>query len=684
MPTRPPSAPRCAALVGPYLGGKTTLLEGLLAATGALSRKGSAREGNTVGDASVPARARQMSVELNVATTTFMGEAWTFIDCPGSIEFAHETQTALMVADVAIVVFEPILDRALMLAPLLKFLDDRQIPHFIFINKIDQGEPRVRDVLAALQGISARPLVLRQVPIRETDRVTGYVDLISERAYVYKPGQPSDLVPIPDQVRDREKEERQGLLEKLADFDDRLLEQLLEDTVPSKEEIYAHLTRNMAADKVVPVLLGSAERDFGVRRLLKALRHDVPGPAATMARLGIVPNGEPIAQVFKTQYAAHTGKLSLVRVWRGTISDGATLGDGKASARIAGVNRLVGQQATKLTKAEAGEVVALGRLEGIPTGATVTPSGKIPAGLASWPAPPIPLFALALGAERRADDVKLSGSVQRLTEEDPSLSVEHNHDTNEFLLWGQGEIHLAVALDRLKAQYNMPVHGRTPQVPYKETIRKGVVQHARHKRQSGGHGQFADVKVEIKPRPHGVGFEFEDRIVGGAIPRNFIPAVEDGVRDYLKRGPLGFPVVDVHVALTDGQFHSVDSSDQAFKIAGAVAMREGMPKCDPVLLEPICKVEISVPTEFTSKVQRLISTRRGQILGFDAKNGWLGWDAVAAHLPQAEMHDLIIELRSATMGVGSFAWSFDHLAELTGKAAEKIVARSQEQAKAAS
>jgi elongation factor G len=403
-----------------------------------------------------------------------------------------------------------------------------------------------------------------------------------------------------------------------------------------------------------------------------------------MARLGVAPDGEPLAQIFKTMYAAHTGKLSLARVWRGPIADNTSLGDGKTTARLAGVSRLLGQQVSKLAKAEAGEVVAFGRLEGIPTGAAIAPSGKPPAGLASWPVPPIPLFALALAAEKRADDVKLSGAVQRLTEEDPSLSVEHNADTNEFLLWGQGEIHLAVALDRLRTQYNLPVLGRTPQVPYKETIRKPISQHARHKRQTGGHGQFADVKVEIKPLPRGSGFSFEDRIVGGSIPRNFIPAVEDGIRDYLKRGPLGFPVVDVHVALFDGQYHSVDSSDQAFKTAGALAMREGMPKCDPVLLEPICKVEISVPNEFTSKVQRLVSTRRGQILGFDAKDGWPGWDTVAAHLPQAEMHDLIIELRSATMGVGSFAWSFDHLAELTGKPAEKIIARSQEHAKAAS
>ena len=684
MPAKPPSGPRCAALVGPYLSGKTTLLESLLFVTGAVPRKGTIKDGNTVGDASPPARARKMSVEVSVASTSFMNEPWTFMDLPGSIELAGEAHTALMVADAAVVVCEPVPDRALMLAPLFKFLDDNAIPHLVFVNKVDHPHPPGRELLEALQAVSARPLVLRQVPIRAGDAISGYVDLVSERAYQYQSGQPSKLISIPTTVAGDEKDARQGMLEKLADFDDKLLEKLLEDAVPSKEEIYAQLTRNLQADRIVPVLLGSADRDHGVRRLLKALRHEVPEAAETAARLGIEASGEPVAQVFKTVYAAHTGKQSLARAWRGPIADGATVSDGKTSARIGGISRLLGQQQSKLAKAEAGEVVTFGPLEGIGTGATVTPSGKLPAGLKPWPQPPAPLIAQALIAANRADDVKLSGALKRLVEEDPSLRYEQSADTNELLLWGQGEIHLAVALDRLKTQYNLAVNGHPPQVPYKETIRKGITQHARHKRQTGGHGQFADVKVEIKPLPRGSGFNFEDKIVGGAIPRNFIPAVEEGVRDYLKRGPLGFPVVDCYVTLFDGQYHDVDSSDMAFKTAGSLAMREGMPKCDPVLLEPICKVEISVPTEFTSKVQRLISTRRGQILGFDAKADWPGWDAVSAYLPQSEMGDLIIELRSLTMGVGSFTWGFDHLTELTGKLADKVTARASEQKQAAS
>jgi len=685
MPNKTPSAPRCVALVGPYLAGKTTLLESILFCTEAIPRKGNAKDGNTVGDASPAARSRKMSVEVNVASTMFMGEKWTFIDCPGSIEFSHEARTALMVADAAIVVCEPTVERAMTLAPLLKFLDDRQIPHLLFLNKIDDASVRVRDALAALQGVSARPLVLRQVPIREGDTVTGYVDLISERAYHYKPGAASDLIPMPQTMAEREKEARQGLLEKLADFDDKLLEQLLEDTAPSKEDIYSHLARNLASDKVVPVLLGAAVTDAGVRRLLKSLRHDVPDPAATQARLGLK-GPAPLAQVFKTQHTAHTGKVSIARVWQGPIADGSMLTDGQTIAKVAGVTKLLGATASKLPKGETGDVVGLLKLDGIGTGAVLSAKGD--AGVAGevWPAAPQAIFSLAINAEKRGDDVKLSGALHRLVEEDPSLIVEHNADTHEMLLWGQGEMHLAVALDRLRTSYHVPVIGHPPHVPYKETIRKGVTQHARHKRQSGGHGQFADVKVEIRPLPRGAGFKFEEKIVGGAIPRNFIPAVVEGIRDYLKRGPLGFPVVDVQAVLFDGQYHDVDSSDQAFMTAGGLAMREGMPTCDPVLLEPICKVAVTVPNEFTSRVQRLVQTRRGQILGYDAKSGWTGWDEVSAMLPQSEMHDLIIELRSATQGVGTFNWNFDHLAELTGKPAEKIIAsrRPEEAKKAAS
>ncbi len=346
-------------------------------------------------------------------------------------------------------------------------------------------------------------------------------------------------------------------------------------------------------------------------------------------------------------------------------------------SRVAGVLRLMGASSEKVQAAGPGDVVALARMEAITTG-TVLCSGTAP----TLPRPPLPrpVYGLALAAEKRNDDVKLTPAVGKLIEEDPTLSLEQNADLQEMVLWGQGDIHLQIAMDRLRTKYNLAVNSRKPQVPYKETIKRGTQQHARFKRQSGGHGQFADIQIEVKPLPRGTGHTFTDAVVGGAIPRNYIPAVEEGVQEFLRQGPLGFPVVDVAVTLITGQFHAVDSSDQAFKTAARQGMQEAMPKCEPVLLEPIHHVEISVPNAFTSRVQRIVSGRRGQLLGFDAKPDWLGWDVVAAHLPQSEIHDLIVELRSVTLGVGTFSERFDHLQELTGKLAEKVMQTRAEQA----
>jgi len=667
MPGTKPAAPRVAALVGPYLSGKTTLLESLLYSCGAIARRGNQKDGNTVGDSAPEARSRNMSIEISPATGEFLGETWYFLDCPGSVEFWNDTQCALMVADVAVVVCDPEIQRALTLAPLFQFLDAHEIPHMVFINKLDNTTVRIRELMEALQGVSARKLVLREVPIREGDSITGYVDLVSERAYKFKSGEPSDLITVPGDLQDREVEARQELLESLADFDDALLEQLLEDTVPEKQEIYAHLTKDLAGDLIVPVFLGAAEQMHGVQRLMKALRHETPEVDKVTERLG-GPAGDPLVQVFKTYHMPHTGKTSLGRVLRGSVKDGMSFGSNKVS----GLFRMMGHAQNKIVSAGTGDIVAMGRMDEVSTGQLLGGSGVVSGG--DWPSPRQAIYAFAITPKKREDEVKLSAAIAKLMDEDASLSVEHNADTNELVLWGQGEIHLQVAAERLANRYHVEVESRRPQTPYKETIRKPAKQHARHKKQSGGHGQFGDVQIEIKPLPRGAGFEFTESITGGAVPRQYIPAVEAGVREYMKEGPLGFPVVDFAVNLFDGQYHTVDSSDMAFKLAAIAGMKEGMPGCNPVLLEPICEVHVFVPNAYTAKVQGLISKRRGQILGFDAKAGWPGWDDVAAHMPQAELHDIIIELRSLTFGVGTYEWKFDHLAELTGRLADDVVA----------
>lgn len=666
MTPKTPSGPRAAAIIGPYLSGKTTLLESLLAASGTVHRKGTAKDGNMTGDSSPEARARSMSTEVNVATTEYLGERWTLLDCPGSVELSQEAIDIISVVDTVIVCCEADPEKAVTVGPLLRMLDARSIPHMVFINKMDQPGPGVRATLEALQTVSLHPLILREIPIRDGDEITGHIDLVSERAFKWVEGKPSELITLPENLTEREQSARTEMLESLADFDDTLLEELLEDVTPSTEEVYQNLTNDLREVLIVPVFFGAAEHDNGVNRLWKALRHETADVQAAAERLGIDGSG-PCAAVCKTVHAGQVGKLSIARIMAGQLKDGATLN----GERVGGVFHLIGAKHEKIAAAKAGEVVALGRMEGISTGDLLRESGGGRAEL--WPDALKPLFAVAIHARERGDEVKLSGALGKVCDEDPSLSFDHDPDTGELLLWGQGEMHLKIAIDRLANRFNIAVEAERPQVPYKETIRKGTSQHSRHKKQSGGHGEFGDVHIDIKPLPRGTGFAFDNTITGGAVPKQYIPAVESGVKEFLDRGPLGFRVVDVAVTLTDGQYHAVDSSEMAFKKAAAQAMREGMPNCSPVLLEPICDVTISLPNEFTSKVQRLVAGRRGQIMGFDAKPGWTGWDEVKAQIPQVEMHDMIIELRSMTQGTGTFEWTFDHLQELSGKPADEVV-----------
>ncbi|MBD2070820.1 elongation factor G [Leptolyngbya sp. FACHB-671] len=667
------SGSRNVAIVGPYLSGKTTLLESLLSVTGAISRKGRVVDGNTVGDSTAEARDRQMTVEINAASTEYGGIRFTFLDCPGSVEFAQETYNALIGVDAAVVVCEPDCDRVLNLSPLFQFLDDWEIPHLIFLNKMDRAHSNIAEVLQALQSVSSRPLVLHQYPIKQGEQITGFIDLVSEQAYQYHPGAPADPVPLPDALKEQERAARTEMLETLANFDDHLLEELLEEIDPPQEEIWQDLKMELGADLIVPVFVGMAEQDFGVRPLLDALLREAPAPEATTKRRGItIAGANPLAQVLKTYCTPQGGKLSLVRVWQGTISDGAVLN----GVRVGGIYQLMGQQQQSLTEAAAGAIVALGRLEGIKTGDTISTEAQLANALPK--AERIdPVYALALTPEKRSDEVKLSSAINKLVEEDPSLVWEQHGDTHEVILWGQGDIHLLVALDRLRRKYGLPLSTHLPQVPYKETIRRSAASvHGRYKHQTGGHGQFGDVYLEIKPLERGEGFNFNETIVGGVVPRQYIPGVEMGVREYLAHGPLGFPVVDVAVTLTNGSYHSVDSSEQAFKQAARIAMQEGLRRCEPALLEPVVAIAISVPTDFTSNVLRLITTRRGQILGYEAKPNWLSWDEVSAYLPQAEMHDLIVELRSLTQGVGSFRWQFAHLQEVPDKLMDRVLAKS--------
>jgi elongation factor G len=615
-----------------------------------------------------------MSVEATFATTNFMGDSYTFVDCPGSIEFIQDMRSVLPAVDAAVVVCEADEKKVPQLQLILRELEDQNIPHFLFLNKIDKADKRVRETIKLLQPASRVPLLLRQIPIWNGDIISGFVDLALERAFVYKEHAPSEIIEIKGENLDRKKEARFTMLETLADHDDQLMEQLLEDIEPPRDKVFDDLAKELRDRIVCPVLIGVATRSNGVLRLMKALRHESPGVSETAQRLGVKVGNETVALVLKTFHTTHGGKMSVARLLSGQAGDGTILASSAGDAgRVSGVFKLMGQHFEKRGQAAVGEMVALGKLDNVKTGDTLS-SGKQTAAALLQARPSAPVLAIAVQAKERKDDVKLGPAFTKLTEEDPSLSVVHNAESHEVVIWGQGEMHLRVAAEHLADRFMVPVSTRPPSVGYRETIRKPVTQRGRHKKQSGGHGQFGDVVLEIKPLPRGSGFKFEDRITGGVVPRNYIPAVEEGVIDALKHGPLGFPVVDMSVALIDGSYHTVDSSDQAFRTAGRIGIVEGLPQCQPVLLEPIHLVEIVCPSEATAKMNAILSGRRGQILGFDTREGWDGWDTVRAQMPESEIGDLIIEVRSATAGVGSFVFKFDHMAELTGRTADQIIA----------
>lgn len=666
---------RAIAIVGPAGAGKTSLLEALLFAAGASARLGAVDAGTSIGDASPEARARGGSTELNLARFDWMGDTYVLIDAPGSIAFAADADRALELADLALVVIDPDPARALLAEPILRRLEAIRLPHALFVNKIDQARGSIEDLLGALQPLSGAAIVARQIPIRGGERVAGFVDLASERAYQYQPGRASELVPLPADLRDAETGARFHMLEQLADNDDVLLEQLLEDEVPALETIFGDIMRETAAGLIVPMLFGSALNGFGIRRLLKMLRHDVPTAPLAAERLGIE---GAAAQVFKISHGSTVGRLALARIFGASLAEGSELLDSNGkSVRTGTLFVLQGTTTTKIPRAGPGDIVGIAKIDTVRAGDRLGMAGRAPAPTAAAVAP-VTHSTLAIAVKDHKDEVRLSTALNRLAEEDSGLQWGFEEATRETLLHGTNEEHLAVVLARLERRYGVAVSSRKPAIAYKETIRTGVTQHGRHKKQSGGHGQFGDVIIEIRPLARGEGLRFEERITGGAIPRQWIPAVEQGVRDAMLCGPLGFPVVDVAVALVDGAFHSVDSSELAFRTAGRIAMADALAAAAPYLLEPIARVTIRAPGGAVSRITSAATGRRGQMLGIAPIEGWSRWDAIELLMPEAELLGLDSELRSLSQGLAQFEARFDHLAELSGKLAAEIRQRMSE------
>lgn len=668
---------RSIALIGPAGAGKTSLAEAILHISGAVTRQGSVEAGTSVGDASPEARERGSSTEINFMQFEWMGEPFSLIDIPGSPSFADDAAMAIHAVDLAVVVIDPDPARAPLAEPVLRKLERAGVPHALFVNKIEQARGNIQELLAALAPMSAAALVARQIPIRSGDRIDGFVDLALERAYHYEAGKGSQQMPLADEIRADESDARFHMLEQLADHDDILLEQLLSDEQPSLQTIFADLAQETASGLIVPVLFGSAANGFGIRRLLKMLRHDTPSPSQTAERLGI---DGAAAQVIKISHAATVGRLAIVRLFGGKLTDGAELQDSTGQAlRAGGLFALQGNATAKIPTADPGAVLGIAKVDTAKAGDLIGISAR-PNGSALMADRPAANCAIAIAAKDHKDEVRLSTALNRLAEEDHALHWTQDEASRETLLHGVSDEHLNVALARLKRRYGVAVSAQPPTIAYRESIRKAVTQRGRHKKQSGGHGQFGDVVLDVRPLERGEGIRFEERITGGAIPKQWIPAVEKGVQDTLGKGPLGFPVVDVAATLVDGSFHSVDSSELAFRTAGRIAMSEALAAASPYLLEPVSHVTIMTPGSASSRITSAVASRRGQMLRMTSREGWSAWDVIEVLLPEAGLQGLEAEIRSMSQGMASFEAHFDHLAEVAPKLASSIVQRVKEPA----
>jgi elongation factor G len=653
---------RNIAFVGSHHAGKTTLVESILAHCGAVGRRGSVSDGSTTTDYEPECIGHAQSTTVGFAHATADDIDITIVDCPGFIDFFEETKMALAGVDAAVIVIDADPGRVVHTQALLDYVEGRRMPHLFLVDKMDRPGADFPGTVAALQSAYGRHVVAEQWPIGAAEAYCGYVDLASMRARSYDGTSEKDT-DLPDDVKPAAEAAHAQLLEAMADFDDHLMEELLEGQEPPLDEIERDLCSECAHDQIIPVLVASGATGAGVAALVRAMERWFPSPLdaplidAEGREIDPNPNGPIIAQVIKTSIHPQSGKISIVRVISGTLKSDATLTNitrGGEKVRSAGLYRLQGKKQEAITEAGAGSIVAIARMESVATGDTLTSNGH----KVLLPRVPLnePVFAVAIRPKDRIDEAKISQMLARIVDEDPALRLKRADVTNELLLLGSGEQHVSIAVERLGRKYKVEVETHPPSIPYTETIVSGTEVHSRYKHQTGGHGQFGDVWLRFTPCERGHGVTFEEKIVGGVVPRQFFAAVEKGVREALVHGGIaGYPVTDVHVVLYDGAYHDVDSSEQSFRTAAGMGVRDALPKCNPVVLEPIVRVAVTVPTHFTSAVIQQLTGKRGQILGMNPAER-SGYDIVEADVPQVELARYITELRTATQGLGTYAW----------------------------
>lgn len=631
---------RVVTILGPSQSGKTTLVRQLAGLESG-------------------AAASENCGHLTLTSFRFLDEAWCALDLPGGAEYAALSQGALMASDAAVLVVPPDPAAAVLAAPYLRAVEASNTPCLILINKMDAAQGRVHDIVAALQAYSHAAIVLRQIPIREDGQVVGAVDLISERAWRYREGQSSTLIALPPTVADRETQARGEMLEQLSDYDDSLLEELVEDRSPATDVLFGIASRELRDRVVVPTFLGATDHHNGMLRLMKALRHEVPAASALRDRLG----GDACAVAFHAQIRKHLGKVVMIRALDAGISVGSPLGGGN----LGGLHLPGGGTTAALG---AGEVALAVKSDQLAAGHPLTATAVLPR--PGWANAQAPMLARVITPKTERDEVRLSAALGRLQETDPMLTVRADDETGKTILCVQGPLHLRRVLSTLTDDFGVPVEATVPQPVWRETISRRAEVQYRHRKQSGGAGQFADVSLVLTPRARGDGFAFDEVVKGGAVPRNYIPAIKAGAQDAMVAGPMGFAVIDVGVTLTDGKHHAVDSSDHAFRTAARMALRDGLPLAGPLLLKGIDRVDIHVPSVFSGALVSLVAGLKGQVLGFDRDPAFRGWDVFRAMLPAAATEDFLQALAAATEGTAWIETRFDHYEEVYGPEADTI------------
>ena len=663
---------RNIAFVGPHHAGKTTLVEAILAHTGAIGRRGSIADGTTVTDHEPEDTAHLQSTTVGFAHASDDGIDITIVDTPGFVDFLEETKQALAGVDAAVIVIEADPGRIVQTQAIVDHLESAKMPHIFVVNKMDRPGADFAGTLAALQNAYGRHVVAEQLPLGSAEHFSGFVDLAKMTAVRFD-GDSETEEAIPAEASAQAQQLHVELLEAMADFDDHLMEELLEGVEPPLEEIERDLCAECSHDQVVPVLVAAGGSGAGVAALVRAIEKWFPSPAeapltdAEGRPVAPDPSGPVIARIIKTAIHPQSGKLSIARVLSGTIKSDATLTNVSKrdeKVRLGGLYRLQGKKQEAISEAGPGTIVGFARLETVSTGDTLTSNNHkvlLPRVQAAEP-----VFAVAIKPKERIDEAKISQMLARIVDEDPALRLDRADVTHELLLLGSGEQHVAIAVERLARKYKVEVETAAPTIPYQETITGGTEIHSRYKHQTGGHGQFGDVWLRFEPRERGAGVTFDEKIVGGVVPRQFIPAVEKGVREALLHGASGYPVTDLHVTLFDGQYHDVDSSEMSFKTAAGMGVREALPKCNPVVLEPIAYVAVTVPTHYTSTVIQQLTGKRGQIIGMNPAENRPGFDVVEAYAPAVELARYITELRTATQGLGTYSWRHERYDPVPG------------------